>query len=1003
MAENKVQQLQQEILKLTDTIKKNGKATKEQAEELKKLEAKYAALAKKLMPQYRKAHEQVNKELKQAKSLTDSVSKSSDGYFKKLRKAIGTLSRYSIAYAGINAVLRLGRELFINSAKRAIELEKALADVAAVANLSASEIDRLEQVVFKVAGTTSLTAVEVVELQKQLAKLGTSVTDIENLTGPVALLSQALGEEPGGVAASLKKAINQFQVTSDEADRFANILVGAVNESALSLNDIGTALQYVGPLAAQSGLTFQETASLLGVLADNGFRASRAGTGLANILIKVSQDGRPLNEVLEDMAQRNLTVAEATELFTRRGAAAAITLANNIENISILNEELSNNTRLLTANAKQMSSTQGQLDLLSSAYNRASIRLGDYITKTEFFIELLEFLDPTVAGQARAFKVIAGASEETSLQLDNLAASMINFGGDAEENALNTTQLLLDVLESSGSIAEETLGYWREYAKDGGDLMATLSSMQMRGGLPEDAEDALLLAESLLDISAKRAKELRDLRILEDAQNENYKEATKLTEKLTAQAKEGLLTDKEKQRVTRGLEQELTQLQNQRERSQGLSVDEIIVLEKRIALFEELAETVENLENNQSAIDKRREKANKEADEKEKARLRSKLDEFLKRIKETEQAIQELPADVSDEAFGQQVDLLSGFFGSAEDIIAEATKRFGADSDFVKELIKTFKKTADKVSVELPPILEPKTLLGDLRDAFKGTSLAEIIGESLDKAAEVIESFNEVALENTRNRLEAEKSAIENRFQTESDILKSQLDNQLITESQFRAKQKEIQQKRVAEENAINKKIFEAEKRQDKQNATTDYLQALASIVPNLIISGKEGDPITISVKAAISAALTTASFAGELAAIGQRKFFPKKFAEGGVVNGPSHDQGGVPFSVQGRGGYEMEGGEYIINKRATAMHKDLLDRINASGMTRPKVGNLKFAQGGMVNTPLNESVDYLKAIAEATTSTAIGVSKPVRAYVSSKDLRQNETERRLRDRNDRI
>jgi len=98
-----------------------------------------------------------------------------------------------------------------------------------------------------------------------------------------------------------------------------------------------------------------------------------------------------------------------------------------------------------------------------------------------------------------------------------------------------------------------------------------------------------------------------------------------------------------------------------------------------------------------------------------------------------------------------------------------------------------------------------------------------------------------------------------------------------------------------------------------------------------------------------------------------------------------------------------MEGGEFIVNKKASAMHRDLLERINNSYRTNPIQGSYKFAQGGLVNSPANESVDYLKAIAEATTSTAIGVSKPVRAYVSDKDLRSNATERRIRDRNDRL
>ena len=108
----------------------------------------------------------------------------------------------------------------------------------------------------------------------------------------------------------------------------------------------------------------------------------------------------------------------------------------------------------------------------------------------------------------------------------------------------------------------------------------------------------------------------------------------------------------------------------------------------------------------------------------------------------------------------------------------------------------------------------------------------------------------------------------------------------------------------------------------------------------------KEGNPVKLAAKAAISAALTTAAYGAELAAIGQKKFFPKKFAEGGMVNGPSHDQGGVPFSVQGQGGYEMEGGEYIVNKRATSMHRDLLERINKTGRLNPTVGRMKFAEG---------------------------------------------------------
>ena len=205
-------------------------------------------------------------------------------------------------------------------------------------------------------------------------------------------------------------------------------------------------------------------------------------------------------------------------------------------------------------------------------------------------------------------------------------------------------------------------------------------------------------------------------------------------------------------------------------------------------------------------------------------------------------------------------------------------------------------------------------------------------------------------------------------------------------------------------ENSIDKKIFESEKKRDRQNATTDYLQAIASIIPTLIAYDKTADPVSVLTKAAITGGFATASYGAELAAIGQKKFFPKQFADGGVVNGPSHDQGGVPFSVQGNSGYEMEGGEYVINKRATSMHKDLLDRINKSGMTRPQVGVRKFAMGGIVGAVTGiASVNYLEEIAENTSTSANNSNKPVRAFVTDKDLRTDSNERRLRDRNNRI
>ena len=102
-----------------------------------------------------------------------------------------------------------------------------------------------------------------------------------------------------------------------------------------------------------------------------------------------------------------------------------------------------------------------------------------------------------------------------------------------------------------------------------------------------------------------------------------------------------------------------------------------------------------------------------------------------------------------------------------------------------------------------------------------------------------------------------------------------------------------------------------------------------------------------------------------------------------------------------------MEGGEFIVNKRAASLHRDLLERLNQSVTPVTSPVPMKYAQGGVVTNSVTnvsqqsqESVNYLKAIAEATTTNAINSSRPVRAFVTSTDLRKDENARRIKDNN---
>lgn len=87
---------------------------------------------------------------------------------------------------------------------------------------------------------------------------------------------------------------------------------------------------------------------------------------------------------------------------------------------------------------------------------------------------------------------------------------------------------------------------------------------------------------------------------------------------------------------------------------------------------------------------------------------------------------------------------------------------------------------------------------------------------------------------------------------------------------------------------------------------------------------------------------------------IGQIK--PVKYAEGGLLSGPSHSQGGIQI---GNTGIEVEGGEMVVSKKNTVKYIDVLTKINRDdpSVRYLRGGNMyadtrirKFANGGQLN-----------------------------------------------------
>jgi len=155
----------------------------------------------------------------------------------------------------------------------------------------------------------------------------------------------------------------------------------------------------------------------------------------------------------------------------------------------------------------------------------------------------------------------------------------------------------------------------------------------------------------------------------------------------------------------------------------------------------------------------------------------------------------------------------------------------------------------------------------------------------------------------------------------------------------FNDREVTLEAKKEAEIQNIKRRQFQLNKVNDIVQATLNGYLAITKVAGELGIGAIVGAPIMSAFVAAQIAGIASQKFVGEDGGIVPGDI--DKFAQGGMVKGARHAQGGVKFAVGGTVA-ELEGGEAVINRRATAMFKPQLSAMNVAG------GGVAFESGGI-------------------------------------------------------
>lgn len=251
------------------------------------------------------------------------------------------------------------------------------------------------------------------------------------------------------------------------------------------------------------------------------------------------------------------------------------------------------------------------------------------------------------------------------------------------------------------------------------------------------------------------------------------------------------------------------------------------------------------------------------------------------------------------------------------------------------------------------------------------------------KYDEVAERYDEVE---KRQQESADKiKSYEDKIKEARSGTSLALREQLAFEMQAKAELDQQERKLAKEKEKREADIAKKEKQMKKAQLMQDIAGGTANIALGITKAWSLG-PIL----GPIMAILVAAAGAVQIGVMARQL---AKMEDGGLLNGPSHANGGM--RIQGTN-IEVEGGEYVINKRSTANNQRLIEFINNSNgtVTARDIANLQgIPTGNYVSPPDVQIRDVNSDLLNSELLDAIRQIKPVVAVKDINDVNNSMVE----------
>lgn len=292
--------------------------------------------------------------------------------------------------------------------KTAADFEEAMSSVKAISGATGDDFQKLKEKAEYMGATTKFTATESANAMYYMALAGWKTQDMLDGLEGIMYLAAASGEDLAMVSDIVTDGLTALGYAADQSTHYADVFAKTVTNSNSTVETLGEAMKYVGPIAGALNISVEDTATALGLMANAGEKSSQAGTSLRGILQRLAtntsgardemeslgvkifdQNGkmRDFGDIMNDARIKlsKLTDQQKTSLAKTVAGTTAMSGFLAIVNSSDADfEKLTNAINDCDGAAKKMSeimidNAKGQLTIIKSQLEGIAIQLSQYV------------------------------------------------------------------------------------------------------------------------------------------------------------------------------------------------------------------------------------------------------------------------------------------------------------------------------------------------------------------------------------------------------------------------------------------------------------------------------------------------------------------------------------------------------------------------------------------------------------------------------------------------